>query len=533
MASVKNIAIPSLLLPILLCVSSVRADVIPATLFTDNMVIQQLSEAAIWGQADAGENVTVSASWGKSATAIADNKGRWFLRLPTPEAIPGNTQTYTISFKGNNQVSVKNVLVGEVWLASGQSNMEWTIGKLKLNDEQIGNSDLPLIREYTVLRNATPDPAVDTVGHWKIASTETIDDFSGTAWFFARHLQQSLNVPIGIISSSWGGTPIESWLSKEVQASHAPTQVRIAEMDQWLENYDSEESQKRFNTALVKWQEGKAKAARQHVEFTQRKPRLMTPESRLHRYPGNLYAGMVHPLKTYNIRGTIWYQGEANSHTAEAARFYETQLTDLVLSWREDWQNADMPFYVVQLANYRGPQLNPVEYDQYWPITRESMRKVTDALPHTGMAVAIDIGDAGNIHPKNKWELGRRLALLALHNDYGHELVPSGPLYKSFTIEGNSISIDFDYEGKGLVAKGVTKLHGFAIAGDDGEYVWADAKIITRSNGWKFWQKQQLIEVSSPEISAPKSVKYGWADNPDSINLYNKEGLPASPFSTD
>lgn len=259
----------------------------------------------------------------------------------------------------------------------------------------------------------------------------------------------------------------------------------------------------------------------------------MTEADQLTRYPGNLYKRMIQPLVPYNIKGTIWYQGEANSHTAEQARFYERQLTDLILSWRNDWQDAEMPFYVVQLASFHSPQLNPVEHEQYWPITRESMRRATDKLDHTGMAVAIDIGDAERIHPKNKKDVGGRLALLALHNDYGYDLVPSGPSFESFSIEGDSILLNFNHKGSGLVAKGDSKLKGFAIAGDDGKYVWAEAKIVTRSNGWKFWQKQELVEVSSPEVSAPKSVKYGWADNPDSINLYNKEGLPASPFSTD
>lgn len=531
--STKRIAVICLAFLIALGAISAKADVKPAALFADNMVIQQQSDAAVWGWADPGEKITVSASWGERATTVTDESGKWSLTLQTPAAIPGSAQTYTLSFEGNNRIDVENVLVGEVWLASGQSNMEWKIGNLKLNDEQIGNTDLSLIREYKVQRNATHEPAAETTGHWKITSGESIGNFSATAWFFARELHQSLNIPVGIINSSWGGTPIESWLSKEAQASHALTQARIKELDQWLKNHNPEESQIRFETALAKWQADKADAEQKNLKFTQRAPRLMTPESRAHRYPGSLYAGMIHPLKPYNVRGIIWYQGEANSHSVEQARFYETQLTDLITSWRTDWHTTDMPFYVVQLANFRAAQVNPVEHDQYWPVTRESMRKTTNSLEHAGMAVAIDIGEAGNIHPKNKWEVGRRLALLALHNDYGHKLVPSGPLYKSFTIKGNSLLIDFDHKGTGLVAKGDTKLRGFAIAGDDGKYIWADAKTITRSNGWKFWQKQQLVEVSSPEISAPKSIKYGWADNPDSINLYNKEGLPASPFSTD
>jgi len=533
MTSIKSIAGPGLALLITLGAISVQADVNPAALFTDNMVIQQQADAAIWGWADPGEEVVVTASWGSSATALTSSDGKWFLTLTTPAAKRGGAQSYTLSFKGNNRVEVENVLVGEVWLASGQSNMAFTIDMLKLDDEQLGNCDLPLIREYTVQKNPTPELAADTVGHWKIASKETIGNFSGTAWFFARTIHQSLNVPIGIINSSWGGTPIESWISKESQESHAATQQRIAEMDRWAANFSLEESQQRYEAALAKWEMDKAEAVRQNTEFKQRKPRLMTRSSRLHRYPGNLYAGMIHPLVPFSIKGTIWYQGEANSHSVEQAEFYQTQLTELITSWRNDWHDTEMPFYVVQLANYRSPQVDPVEHEQFWPVTRESMRKVTGSLAHTGMAVAIDIGDAENIHPKNKWELGRRLALLALHNDYGHKLVPSGPLFKSYSIEGDSILIDFDHKGAGLAAKGGTQLHGFAIAGDYGKYIWADAKIVTRSTGWKFWQKQQMIQVRSPLVSDPKSVKYGWADNPDTINLYNEEGLPASPFSTD
>ncbi len=536
MSLTKSIAIAGFMLLNVLLENSVQADVKPAALFSDNMVMQQLSDAAIWGQADPGEHVTVSASWGQSATALADDTGEWFLRLKTPRAIPGDTQTYTLSFKGNNQVLVENVLVGEVWLASGQSNMEWTIGRLidmvGLKREEVGDSDLPLIREYVVQHESVFVPA-DTMERWKIASGETIGEFSGTAWFFARKLHQSLDIPIGILNSSWGGKPIEAFLSTQAQETHAPTQARTAEMDQWFADFDPEENQKSHELAVAKWQENKEKAALLNVEFKQRKPRLMTEADQLTRYPGNLYKRMIQPLVPYNIKGTIWYQGEANSHTAEQARFYERQLTDLILSWRNDWQDAEMPFYVVQLASFHSPQLNPVEHEQYWPITRESMRRATDKLAHTGMAVAIDIGDAERIHPKNKKDVGGRLALLALHNDYGYDLVPSGPSFESFSIEGDSILLNFNHKGSGLVAKGDSKLKGFAIAGDDGKYVWAEAKIVTRSNGWKFWQKQELVEVSSPEVSAPKSVKYGWADNPDSINLYNKEGLPASPFSTD
>jgi sialate O-acetylesterase len=497
------------------------------------MVLQQQADVAIWGRGEPGEKVSLSASWGETSTTVTDNNGKWSLTLQTPKARPGNAQSHTLSLEGNNRINIENVLLGEVWLASGQSNMEWKIKQLKLSAKQLGDSKQPLIREYRVTRNATSVPALDTQGHWKAASGETIGDFAATSWFFAYYLHQALDVPIGIINSSWGGTPIESWLSRQAQSAHEPTQAMIASMDRWLKNYDPTKSQQKFESDLAKWQEQKAEAERQGLEFSLRKPRLATPESRAHRYPGNLYAGMIYPLKPYTIKGAIWYQGEANSHSTDQAMFYEQQLTDLINSWRNDWQYTQMPFYVVQLANFRAPQIMPVEAEQFWPVTRESMRKTTGKLAHTGMAVAIDIGEAKNIHPKNKREVGRRLALLALHDDYGHDIVPSGPLFRSHVVEGDKIFLDFDYKGSGLVAKGDERLRGFAIAGDDGKYVWAEAEIVTRSTGLNGGQKQQVIQVHSPQIANPKSVKYGWADNPDAINLYNKEGLPASPFSTD
>ena len=532
-----NISFTAIIALSILNTNNAFAEVIPANLFTDNMVIQQQTDAAIWGQADVGEKVTVSASWGESASAITNDNGKWLVKLATPSVTTHSTNSYSLTFQGDSfpgkKLEVHNVAVGEVWLASGQSNMAFTIKKLKLTDQQRGEIELPLIRNYSVELNASSELATDTKGHWLSASKQTIADFSGTAFFFARHLHENLNVPIGIINSSWGGTPIESWLSKSAQQSHVVTQKKIVEMDKWNKNYTLEKAQTVYGKALTKWQKNRETAKQQNKKFKQRKPKLITPEARAHRYPGNLYAGMIHPVKPYSIKGAIWYQGEANSHSVEQATFYQTQLTQLITSWRNDWNNENMPFYVVQLANYRIAQVNPVETKQYWPVNRESMRKVVESVPNTGMAVAIDIGDANNIHPQNKMELGRRLALQTLANDYNKDVVPSGPLYRTYEIEGDSIILDFDYKGSGLAIKGSEQLQGFAIAGADGNYVWADANIITRRNGWKFWQEKQLVQVHSKLVNQPKSVKYGWADNPNKINLYNKDGLPASPFSTE
>lgn len=518
---------------LVICTTTVKADVKPVALFTDHMVIQQQVDAPIWGWADAGETVTVMASWGEQATTTADSTGAWSLTLKTPAARVGDAQSYRLTFEGENRIEVNDVLVGEVWLASGQSNMEYTIAGLELGDAEIGDSDLPMIREYTVRKNATYEAAADTRGHWMKASPETIGSFSGTAYFFARSLQEALNVPVGIINASWGGTRVEAWISTDAQKSHAVTQAYVAERDEWAREHDAEELQAQFVIDIVAWREAKANAERQNIEFTQKRPTPVYWRYQIQNYTGTLYNGMICPVKPYAVKGTIWYQGESNGVAAEDAAFYRRQLSDLITSWRDDWHDANMPFYIVQLANFRAPQVNPVEADQHWPIVRESMRKVADEMAHVNMAVAIDIGDAEDIHPRNKMELGRRLALQTLHNDYGHDLVPAGPLYRSFTIEGDSILVDFEHKGSGLVAWGDDHLRGFAIKGGNGDYVWADAIIVERSNGWKFWQKRQLVQVRSDRISEPKSVRYGWADNPDMINLYNKEGLPASPFSTD
>ncbi|MBT5187688.1 MAG: hypothetical protein HOH19_03790 [Kordiimonadaceae bacterium] len=497
-----NVTKNALLITTILLSSNAVADVKPASLFTDNMILQQQTDAPIWGWADAGEKITVTASWGEIKNTTTNEKGEWLITLPTPKATENSEQSYSLTFDANNQIIVNNVLVGEVWLASGQSNMGYTIGMLELSEQQIGDSDQPMIREYTVDQNASGTPVDDTKGNWIVASKNTIGNFSGTAYFFARNIQKTINVPVGIINSSWGGTSIEGWLSKDTQKSHHVTQSLIAKIDKWERDFDVDKNQIPFNESHEKWRKYKQVTEQLNLEFNQDEPQLIERKYKPHYYPGNLYNGMINPLIPYALKGIIWYQGEFNASLADNAYFYQKQLTDLILSWRNDWKNAELPFYAVQLANFHAPQLNPVEHKQYWPINREAMRKSIGNLDNAGMALTIDIGDAENIHPQNKMELGRRLALLALHNDYEQKVEPSGPLYKSFKIEGNAILIEFDHIGSGLMAKGGTGIHGFAIAGKDGDYVWADAKIITRAQDAK-----QLIKVSNKLIPEPKSVR--------------------------
>ncbi|TRX53865.1 sialate O-acetylesterase [Thalassomonas sp. M1454] len=506
---------------------SAFAKVKPANLFTDNMVIQQQTDAAIWGWAEPSEKVTISASWGDSVTVSADKTGKWQTTLTTPVANNNKATPYSIEFKASNTVTINNVLVGEVWLASGQSNMAFTIKALKLSKQQIGETNFPHIREFTVQKNASKSLAQDVTGNWTVANETSVANFSATAYFFAREIHHKLGVPVGIVNSSWGGTPIESWLSASAQSEHEATQKLIAQQDKWAANYNEKKQQDKYQQKLAKWKNDRNAAKTAGQKFKQRRPKQPQHPHTTQRYPSNLYNGMINPLKPYAIKGVLWYQGEANSKSVAKGNFYQTQLTSLINGYRFDWNKSDLPFYAVQLANFKKPQVNPVETEQYWPNTRESMRRATKALNNADIAVAIDIGDANDIHPKNKMELGRRLSLLALKNEYNQDVVSSGPSYQSAEVMDSKIKLKFSDVGSGLTTDDGKPLTGFAIAGSDGNYVWAEAKILPGIKG-----KQQFVEVSHPEISKPVAVKYGWADNPSTINLYNKEGLPASPFSS-
>lgn len=524
---IKNTIINTLLFSVALSSISAFANVEPAALFTNNMVIQQQTNAAIWGKSDPKEKITITASWGESVSTVANKLGYWQATLLTPIAKKGNPTPYTIEFKAKNTIVIDNVQVGEVWLASGQSNMSFSIDRLKIARDQIGPTNSPYIREFKVKKNASITPVDNAIGEWISANEESVLNFSGTAYFFAREVHQKTGFPVGIVNSSWGGTQIETWLAKDSQLNHQSTQKIKADFDKKALTFNAQESAKRYQEQLKKWQADKKDAEANGKLITQRKPYLPEHPHVGKNYPSNLYNGMINPIKGYTVKGVIWYQGENNGKSAERGSFYQTQLTQLINDFRADWNMPNLPFYVVQLANFKQPQINPVELNQYWPYVRESMRKVTNTLKHTDMAVTIDIGDADDIHPKNKMELGRRLSLFALKNEYNHDIVASGPKYQSVIINKNKMLLTFSSVGSGLVTNNGKALAGFAIAGADREYVWAEAKIIS---GIK--NNTQLVEVSSVNVKKPVFIKYGWANNPSALNLYNAEGLPASPFSS-
>ena len=485
-----------------------QADVKLPAIFSSNMVLQQKVSAPVWGWADSGEKITVSIN-GQTKTTTADKDGNWKIGLDPLKA----GGPFKLSVKGNNSLELENVLVGEVWVCSGQSNMGWTLRATNNGEEAIKNSKNPKIRLITVPRKSMEEPQKDFEGSWVEASPETTPNFTAVGYYFGRELNSELNIPIGLINTSYGGTPSEAWTKRGAMDAKSNLKPLLDHWDELAAKFDPEKAAAVYEKQLEKWKVA-VKKAKEEKKRLPRRPRLNNPRVSQHR-PAGLYNAMIAPLVPYAIKGAIWYQGESNSSRAHQ---YRTIFPNMIENWRADWKQGDFPFYFVQLANFRAIEKDPG--DSTWAELREA-QSMTLTLPNTGEAVIIDIGEANDIHPKNKTDVGKRLSLWALAKDYGKDIVYSGPRYKSSSKQDGKIVIEFDHAGGGLVAKGGEALKGFAIAGEDKKFVWADAKI----NG-------STITVSSKGVSNPVAVRYAWADNPI-CNLYNKEGIPASPFRTD
>ncbi|MBT6156665.1 MAG: 9-O-acetylesterase [Planctomycetaceae bacterium] len=457
----------------LMALSSItRADVKLPVVFGDNMVLQRNEAVPVWGWDDAGAEVTVTLGKSK-VSAKADKTGKWMVKLPAMKA--GGPHKMTVA--GSSTVNVKNILFGEVWLCSGQSNMEWRVRQSTNAKEEIAAAKHPNIRHIKIPHRPSDKEETDVPSDgWQVCSPQTVGEFTGVGYFFGRHLQQELDVPIGLIGSNWGGTRIEPWTPPE-GFKQVPALKEIAD------NLDD------FPTKNAKG--------------------VINHQSSL-----ALYNGMISPLVPYAIRGAIWYQGESNR---KDGLLYEQKMLALIKGWRTIWNKPELPFYFVQIAPYQYGNDAPGELPVLW----EAQTNVL-SLPHTGMAVVTDVGNLKNIHPANKQDAGKRLALWALAKDYGQkELVYSGPLYKGMKTEGKKIRVYFDHVGSGLAARDGKALDSFTIAGQDGKFFEATATI-----------DENTIVVSSPDVSEPKAVRFGWHKlaNP---NLMNKNGLPASPFRSD
>lgn len=442
---------------------SVQANVSLPAIFGDHMVLQQNAEAAIWGWAKPGEKVTIVCSWdGKEIEAKPDNRARWSAVLSTPAA----GGPYSIAIKGYNAIELNDVMIGEVWFCSGQSNMEWTPrAGIDNAEEEIKNANYPNIRLFTVEHRTADSPQLDIRGEWKVCSPETMIDFGAIAYFFGRDLNGALNVPVGLINSSWGGTPAEVWTTAETILND----------------------------------EGFTKAATKMN---------LTPWWPIG--PGQAFNAMTAPIIPFRIAGALWYQGEANVVDPQN---YERLLPALIQNWRNEW-GYDFPFYYVQIA--------PFKYGKKYEgaLLRDAQRKAMKT-PNTGMVVVDDIGNINDIHPRNKQDVGKRLANWALNRNYGKTSLPvSGPLYKEMKVEKNRVRIFFDYAESGLITKGKVPTH-FEIAGEDGIFIPATAKI-----------DGSTVVVQGKGIKNPVAVRFAW-DNIAEHNLFNKEGLPASTFRTD
>jgi len=506
----------------LCCSQCVVADVRLPNIFGDHMVLQQQQPIRFFGWAEPGETVTVKLL-DDEASAEADESGRWRIELPARQA---NGVSFDVEVRGSNLITIRDVLVGEVWICSGQSNMEWPVKDSANARLEMEAADHPQIRLFDVPQHVnSPTPQEDVAGVWAVCSPQTVANFSAVGYYFGRELTRQADVPVGLIGTNWGGTRIEPW----TPAAAFDQVEQLADYAEHLSKVDATTAagQKYYGEYLERL-EAWIDSARQQLEAGEAPG---NPPIRNDYAPISnatlIYNAMVHGLTPISARGVIWYQGESNA--ADGLK-YEAMKEALVTGWRNAFENPQLSFYWVQLAGFREPSNDPAGGG--WGPIREAQRRAL-RLPHTGMAVALDIGNANDIHPRNKQDVGKRLARWALHDHFDEALVPSGPLYKSVEFADGKAVVSFDYVDGGLmvgskqglepteeVADGT--LQRFAIAGADAVWHWADARI----------DGDEVI-VWSDDVPEPAAVRYAYESNPQGANLYNREGLPAAPFKTD
>ncbi len=465
-----------LLVLVLVAFNKVLADVTLPAIISDNMVLQQNTQVNIWGKAKPGEAVSVKPSWAaKATTTVASNDGKWAVKLKTPHT---NMKSQSIVVSGENTITVNNVLIGEVWLCSGQSNMAFTMGKQEAPkwqtgvenlDEELKDADYPEIRLFTVAYQWSPEGERDECqGEWKICNARSAHDFSAVGFFFGRRLFHELHVPVGLIQSAVGASSAEAWTTMDLMKDN-PLYAEA------IEGY----------------------------------PAGSVTGNNVFKVPSAFWNGMIKPVLGYTMKGVVWYQGEGNAIHYEQ---YQQVFTNLIKSWRKEWKQPGMPFYFVQIAPFK---------DQPAGIREAQLNTWQSGVKNLGMAVITDAGDSLDIHPRNKRVPGERLALWALAKQYGKDIACSGPLLKSMKVSDSKLILNFDYADNGLMTPNGEPVKGFYIAGADRRFYPATATI-----------DGNRLEVSSPQVLQPVAVRYAFA-NFFRVNLYNKEGLPATPFRTD
>lgn len=528
------------LLPLILSVAAcgaLRADVTLPAIFGDHMVLQQGIRLPVWGRGAPGEHVMVAIG-GESGGAIVTPDGTWRVDLPP---LPVQTQSQTLVVKGANSITLKDVLIGDVWLASGQSNMTFGIQLDERAADTIANGNQPMIRFFMVpgATSLQPKPDLSTptpqslTGEWILCTPQSLGAHMGwkgvsaVAYYFGREIHNHTGQPVGLVVATWVGTPAESWTSVDGLRKQPELAYYTSSYQKTVANLPQAEAaypglRAAYDKALADW--NKNQKGPKPVEPPAPDGGTSTPSS--------LFNGMINPLIPYGIKGAIWYQGESN--TKSATGIYQVLFPTLIRDWRQRWGEGDFPFLYVQLSNFKAPQTEPSE-NTYgcWAAVRDAQLRTLSLVPNTGMAVAIDLGGTTLLHPPDKHDVGYRLALAARHVAYGENIVYSGPTYDTMRAVGNQIVIKFKNVGSGLTIGArppapngqpypvPTKLTAFAVAGSDQKWSWADAAI-----------QGDSVVLSSSQVQSPVAVRYGWASNP-SCDLYNKEGLPASPFRTD
>jgi sialate O-acetylesterase len=484
-------------------VATLRAELKLPAIIGDHMVLQQKIANPIWGWDTPGAKVTVTFA-GQSHTATAGADGRWTVKLA---AAPANATPQKLTIAGTTTREIADVLIGEVWMCSGQSNMQWSLAQTYTGDIEGAGARRPNLRIVSVPQIGTQELQKDFRGKWEVADPENVKRFSAVGYLYGRYLHDILNVPVGLINNAWGGSAAEAWIRRE----SVERDSRFALLMDRTRTREANLTTGRAE-AEARWKEAYEKAAAAKQKAPPNPLAWLSGNAR----PGNIFAGVVNPTLGYGIKGVIWYQGESN---AGQAYEYADLFPFMIEQWRKEQGQGDFPFYWVQLADFQAEKPQPGE--STWAELRESQTK-TMKLPNTGQAVIIDIGEGRDIHPRNKYDVASRLVRWALVKDYGLKFPYRSPEYKSVEIAGNKATVTIDCFGSTLRAFDVTEARGFAICGEDRKWVWATARISGRDH----------VEVTSDQVAAPVAVRYAWADNPV-CNLYSAEGLPVTPFRTD
>ncbi|MEQ1642708.1 MAG: sialate O-acetylesterase [Pyrinomonadaceae bacterium] len=474
-----------------------------------SMVLQQKQAVPIWGTAEPGEAVNITFSKIKK-TAVADANGKWSIDLGK---LTASFEPQTMTIVGKNTIELKDILVGEVWLVSGQSNMQRLLRETDNGEAVQAAANHPNIRLFNVSREVAFKKRQGKLGVWAACSPETVKDFSAAGYYFGIDLQKKLNVPIGLLNSSYGGSQAEAWTPVPYLNASPDLKQTVERTKIW--ETEREKVRVDYAATIAKWRDDQEKA---RAAGARPSPSPGVPDAlRDYRIASSIYDGMIEPLIPFAIKGAIWYQGESNEARAEQ---YNILLPTMIRSWRERWGQGNFPFGIIQLPNYRAVKPEPEE--SAWSFIREAQRLTAINTPNTGLIVTIDIGEANDIHPKNKLDVGKRMAVWALKNVYGQKIADS-PVLSKTEVKDGKIVLTFADVGDGLKIKDGDRLDEFAIAGVDKKWVWADAKIVGKNK----------VEVWSSKVADPRAVRYAFNSNPKHPTLTNNSGIPASPFRTD